>query len=224
MSTSTGSCVAVKAACWIDGSFLFDSCVICLLVCCADVRELYRYFRVMKKFMLKLFPLTLVAFVVISLGGCKTWMKPGADGEMLAADQLYCKNEAGVSAGPKFIECMERLGWYHDSTSDVDSGSQRAASPNVEIEEAQPVVDNYDPSQDKPVSSGVRVPVYVPEAAPRPAGNWIRFGEETEPLEVAKAKCDVGNVVGETVDECMQSKGWRQIKFRITVEEPGDLD
>ena len=174
--------------------------------------------------MLNLFPLTLVVFAVISLGGCKTWMKPGADGEMLAEDQQHCENETGVSTGPKFIECMEHLGWYHGSTSDADSGSQRAASPNSEVEGAQSVLQDYEPSPDKPLLREIQVPVSATEPERTGTGNWIRFGEETEPLGVAKAQCESANVVGETLDECMQSKGWRQIKFRITVEEPGDLD
>lgn len=174
--------------------------------------------------MLKLFPLTLVPIVAISLASCKTWMKPGADGDMLAEDRQRCKQETGMSTGPEFIECMELLGWYHGDTSDERSDPVQTASPSVEIEEAQTVVKDDETSSDTPVASEGQGPVSVPEAAPRQAGNWIRFGEETEPLEAAKAQCDSANVVGESVDECMQSKGWRQIKFRITVEEPGDLD
>jgi len=174
--------------------------------------------------MLKLFLLILVPIVVISLGGCKTWMKPGADGEMLAEDQRRCENQTGVSTGQKFVDCMELLGWYHGGTSDDHSGPERAASLNVENEEAQPVAQGDEPSPDKPVASEVRGPVSAPEVAPRQVGNWIRFGEGTEQLEAAKAQCDGANVVGETFYDCMQSKGWRQIKFRITVEEPGDHD
>ena len=34
-------------------------------------------------------------------------------------------------------------------------------------------------------------------------GVWIKFGDETEQLETAKAQCDGASVAGDTVDECV---------------------
>jgi len=59
---------------------------------------------------------------------------------------------------------------------------------------------------------------------PRQLGGWAQFGADTEQLEDAREQCGEADVSSESFNECMESKGWHQLRIRISVEEPGELD
>ena len=151
--------------------------------------------------MSKLLPLTLLLITLLALTACKTWYKPGADEEVLAADQQHCESETRASTGRIFLECMKRAGWHHTDMSAAGSDSEPVAPPVVEVE-----TDTRGSTQ------------------PRQLGGWVQFGADTEQLEDAREQCGEADVSSESFNECMQRKGWHQLRIRISVEEPGELD
>lgn len=173
--------------------------------------------------MLKFVALIFYTVVLFSLASCKTWYKPGADEESLSVDQQRCEQETGESSGEHYMDCLKRAGWgYHDtSAASEDSGpdsSSRAplATPEVQQDQASPV--------DMPSAGESGAPPVVSNAGSQGTAGWIQFGEDTVQLESAKAQCDATGAGSEAFKKCMQGKGWRPIRFRITVEEPGELD
>ncbi len=174
--------------------------------------------------MSRLLPPVILLVTIVPLVACKTWYKPGADGDTLAEDQQHCENETLTSTGQVFIDCMKHLGWHHADTSDTVSGSgSTVVHSTAEVGAAQPVAQD-DKSPEEKIPAEVPAPVNTGAAGPREFGGWVQFGEETDQLANAKLRCDKADASDESLSECMQGKGWRPINFRITAQEPGELD
>jgi hypothetical protein len=160
---------------------------------------------------------------IMPLVACKTWYKPGADGDTLAEDQQHCVNETLTSTGQVFTNCMKTLGWHYGDTSETVSGSESTVHSTADVGAARPVAqDDKSPEENPPTE--VPAPVNTRAAGPGEFGGWVQFGEETDQLANAKLKCDKADTSDESFSECMQSKGWRPINFRITTQQPGELD
>jgi len=178
--------------------------------------------RVKSEMMSKFFALIICAGVLFSQASCKTWYKPGGDEESLAADQQHCEQETGESSGTLYMDCLKRAGWgYRDTSAAKDSGSDSAsrallATPAVHQDQTSPV--------DTPSAGKSGTPPVVTKAGSPGVGSWVQFGVNTGQLESARAQCDETGAGSEAFKKCMQGKGWQPIKFRITVQEPGDLD
>lgn len=171
--------------------------------------------------MSKFVVLIISTVVFLSLTSCKTWYKPGADEEALTADQQRCEDETGASTGNIFLGCMRRAGWHHSNGSVAATESEAVMPSVVEAETAQSEArrDNALPDEAEVIPAET---VHAPGR--RHVGGWIQFGENAGQLEDARAQCDKAGTGGKTFNECMQVKGWRPITFRLSVEEPGELD
>jgi hypothetical protein len=136
--------------------------------------------------------------VLLSLSACKTWYK------------LY-------------MDCLKRAGWHYSDTS--VTGGDPGPGAATEVKTAAPALqhDKASPA-DEPSTVEAEQPVVTSRAGSPQAGGWVQFGAETEQLENAKLQCDEAGAGSEAFNDCMHGKGWRPISFRITVEEPGDLD
>ncbi len=155
---------------------------------------------------------------LLPLAGCTAWYKPGADEEELTTARQRCEEETQVSSGQPFVECMERAGWryatFSASTVEPETESPSVTEPPPESPEATEATEAQTESPEvtgKPIQ-------------PRRVGGWYQVGEEIEQLQDAKARCHENGVGSKAYYACMQTRGWRPLGFRISIEEPDPMD
>ena len=159
--------------------------------------------------------LRLLLITLVPLTGCTAWYKPGADEEELTAAQQRCEDETQMSSGQKFVQCMERAGWRY-ATFSASVAAPESESPAV----TEPTPKSPEAAEAQSESPKVR----NNPAQPRRVRGWYQLGENTERLQDAKADCHETGVGSKAYYACMQTKGWRPVSFRLSVEEPDPMD
>jgi predicted small secreted protein len=173
--------------------------------------------------------LAIVLIASLALAACKTWYKAGGDGDALSSDQARCADETQALSGQTFEACMERAGWHHINTSAEASGlgsrrraAAQAAASSSALQHDQRASEVTGKTEASDAETDRATELRKSAEQPGSIGGWIQIGGDAGELADAKAQCDEAGADSQAFRECMQDKGWRPVRFRITVEEPDD--
>lgn len=170
-----------------------------------------------------------VISLVLWLAACKTWYKPGAEGEDFDQAQLHCEEQTGSSEGKQFLQCMQQSGWtqsrfsasIENDTAVPDASLSAPATSEVPSESAAATSPRASTLPERHQQPGNNAADTKTGTSPHPASiiGWYQFGADEDELDEDRTVCEHETGSHGAFIHCMKRRGWKPMGGQITTGE-----